>query len=347
MSESIITLIIAAMLIAAGWIAFRPKRGIFWRWQRAQELTARVLQEDALKHIHLCELHGDKPTLKSLAGALNTSTDEIARVLDNLEAHELLQFEGGDFQLTPAGRDYALRIIRAHRLYERYLADETGYDEIDWHERAERFEHVLTPAEADALAARLGNPTHDPHGDPIPTASGHMVYQDRTPLTGLELNKSARIVHMEDEPEVVYAQLVAEGLHVGQEVRLMESSLQRVRFWAGGDEHILAPVVAANIAVEPMSERPQQEEVPGDALSNLQPGQTSRVVRLSHRIRGAERRRLMDLGILPGTEVTHEMSSIAGDPSAYRIRDAVIALRKSQTDLIYVNPLNGGTKEKE
>lgn len=347
MSESLLTIIIAAIVIAAGWIAFRPKRGLFWRWQRAQELTAKVLQEDALKHIHQCELHGDKPSLKSLAGALNTSDDEIARVLNNLEAHELIQFEGSEFQLTPVGRDYALRIIRAHRLYERYLADETGYDETDWHERAERFEHTLTPAEADTLAARLGNPTHDPHGDPIPTANGHMVYQERTSLTSLELNKFARIVHIEDEPEVVYAQLVAEGLHVGQEVQLLESSPQRVRFWAGGDEHVLAPVVAANIAVEKTPEEPQQDEVKGEALSSLQPGQTSQVLRLSHNIRGVERRRLMDLGILPGTEISNEMSSMSGNPSAYRIRDAVIALRKSQADLIYINPLNGENMEEK
>jgi DtxR family Mn-dependent transcriptional regulator len=268
-------------------------------------------------------------------------------VLANLEAHELIQFDGGEFKLTATGRDYALRIIRAHRLYERYLADETGYDETDWHNRAERFEHTLTPAEADALAARLGNPTHDPHGDPIPTASGHVVYQERTSLTSLEPNKPARIVHLEDEPEVVYAQLIAEGLHVGQEVQLMESSPQRVRFWAGEDEHVLAPVVAANIAVEKMPERPQQEEVKGEALSSLQPGQTSQVLRLSHNIRGAERRRLMDLGVLPGTKISHEMSSMAGDPVAYRIRDAVIALRKSQADLIYINPINGEIMEEK
>jgi DtxR family Mn-dependent transcriptional regulator len=340
MPESLLSLIIATVLIAAGWFVFRPERGMFWQWQRAQKMGSKVLQEDALKHIHQCEIHGDKPTLKSLAGALNTSPDEITKILDNLEAHELLQFEGIEFQLTPEGRDYALRIIRAHRLYERYLADETGYEETDWHDRAERFEHTLTTAEADALAARLGNPTHDPHGDPIPTSSGHMVYPERTPLTGIDFNKPARIIHLEDEPEVVYAQLVAEGLHVGQEVRLMESSPQRVRFWAGGDEHILAPVVAANIAVALIPEIPQDDEMSGEPLSNLQPGQKSRVIRLSHRIRGAERRRLMDLGVLPGTEVTNEMSSMAGDPSAYRIRDAVIAFRKSQADLIYIDSQN-------
>jgi DtxR family Mn-dependent transcriptional regulator len=330
-------LIWLVVLSTVVWFIFRPERGMFWRWQHGQLLTAKVLQEDALKQIHHCETHGDKPSINSIAGALKVSPDEVTKVINNLEAHELLQFEGGDIRLTTAGREYALRMIRAHRLYERYLADETGYEETDWHDRAERFEHTLTADAANELAARLGNPTHDPHGDPIPTASGHMVYAERTPLTGMELNKPARIIHLEDEPEAVYAQIVAEGLHVGQVVRLIESSPQRVRFWADGDEHVLAPIVAVNVAVAKMSEAPQQAQVKGEALSSLQPGQSARVVQLSNRIRGAERRRLMDLGLLPGTKITNEMNSMAGDPSAYRIRDAVIALRKSQADFIFIN----------
>lgn len=325
------------LFLVAGWFLFQPERGWFWRWQRAQKLAAKVLQEDALKHIHQCEIHGDKPSVNSIAGALKVSPNEVVKIINNLDVHGLLQFEGDEIILTPAGREYALRMIRAHRLYERYLADETGYEETDWHDRAERFEHTLTTDEANALAARLGNPTHDPHGDPIPTASGQMVYTERIPLIGMELNKPARIVHLEDEPEAVYAQIVAEGLHVGQVVRLIESSPQRVRFWADGDELLLAPIVAANIAVVAMSERPQQAVVKGEALSTLKPGETGRVAQLSHRIRGAERRRLMDLGVLPGTKVTNEMNSASGDPAAYRIRGAVIALRRSQADLILVN----------
>jgi DtxR family Mn-dependent transcriptional regulator len=226
-------------------------------------------------------------------------------------------------------------------LYERYLADETGYQETDWHDRAERFEHTLTVEQTNALAARLGYPTHDPHGDPIPTADGHMVYPERTPLTAMQVDAPARIIHLEDEPEVVYAQIVAEGLAVGQVVRLLETSPQRVRFWAAGDEHVLAPVVAANIAVAPLAEVPPEAETVEATLADLEPGRTGRVTRLSYRIRGAERRRLMDLGVLPGTEITTEMSSMAGDPSAYRIRDAVIALRESQARMIYVEPLDG------
>lgn len=337
MLDPLVSLSITALVLVIGWLIFQPETGWFWEWQRAQKLTTKVLQEDALKHIHQCEIHGDKPSVKSLAGALKINPDDVAKIITHLEAHELLEFEGDNIRLTMAGREYALRMIRAHRLYERYLADETGYEETDWHDRAEQFEHTLTTDEANALAARLGNPTHDPHGDPIPTASGHVVYPERTPLTGLDINKPARIVHLEDEPEAIYAQIVAEGLHVGQVVRLIESSSKRVRFWADGDEHLVAPIVAANIAVEKMSEAPQQVEVKGEPLSTLEPGQTGQVVQLSYRIRGAERRRLMDIGVLPGTKISNEMSSASGDPSAYRIRDAVIALRKSQADLILIS----------
>ncbi|HSM71097.1 MAG TPA: metal-dependent transcriptional regulator [Anaerolineales bacterium] len=337
MPDPFISVAVTLLVLILGWFIFRPEIGWFWEWQRAQKLTARILKEDALKHIHQHEIHGDKPSVNSLAGALKVSPDEVTRIISNLEAHELLVFEGGDIQLTAAGREYALRMIRAHRLYERYLADETSYEETAWHDRAERFEHTLTTDEANALAARLGNPTHDPHGDPIPTASGHMIYPEHILLTNMEIDQPARIVHLEDEPEGIYAQIVSEGLHVGQVVRLLESSSKRVRFWADGDEHIVAPIVAANIAVAKLSEVPQQAETRGEALSSLKPGQSGQVVQLSHRIRGAERRRLMDMGVLPGTKISNEMDSAAGDPSAYRIRDAVIALRKSQADLILID----------
>ena len=337
MLDPLVSVLITSLALVAGWLTFRPETGWFWEWQRGQKLTAKILQEDALKHIHQHEIHGDKPSVNSLAGALKISPDEVTKIITNLEAHELLEFDGGDIQLTTAGREYALRMIRAHRLYERYLADETGYKETDWHDRAEQFEHTMTPDETNELAARLGNPTHDPHGDPIPTASGHMVYPERTLLTNMDINKPARIVHLEDEPEAIYAQIVAEGLHVGQVVRLIESSSKRIRFWADGDEHVLAPIVAANIAVTKMPETAKQTEIKGEALSSLKPGQSGQVVQLSYRIRGAERRRLMDMGVLPGTKISNEMDSASGDPSAYRIRDAVIALRKSQADLIFID----------
>jgi DtxR family Mn-dependent transcriptional regulator len=336
MPDPLISLIIAALITAVGLYFFWPDRGPFWRWQRARDMTERVLSEDALKHIQQCEFHGEHASVKSLAGALNISPNQVTDVIARLEQNGLLQIEGTNFQLTTSGRDYAMRVIRAHRLYERYLAEATGFDESEWHERAERIEHHLTPAEVASLSIQLGNPTHDPHGHPIPTATGEMVYHNGKALPTMEVDRPYRIVEIEDQPEVVYAQLAAEGLHPGMEIHLIENSPQRVRFWADDEEHVLAPIMATNIEVVPMEEEPKKDELPGESLANLRPGEDARVVGLSPRIRGAERRRLMDLGILPGTAIEVEMVSAGGDPIAYRVRGAVIALRKSQADMINV-----------
>ena len=140
MPDPLLSLTIAAVLTAVGLFVFWPERGLYWRWQRTNAMTERVLTEDALKHIQSRETHGGKPTLESLAGVLNVSTNQAADVISNLEAHNLIEMEGTSFKLTTAGHEYALRIIRAHRIYERYLAEETGYDESEWHTKAHQLE---------------------------------------------------------------------------------------------------------------------------------------------------------------------------------------------------------------
>jgi DtxR family Mn-dependent transcriptional regulator len=339
MPDPFIALLTAVVIAAVGLILFWPERGLFQRWQRARWMTERVFTEDALKHIHNYEMRGRHPTVESIAGALNITMDEAADIIAKMEVRKLLFIQDSEFHLTSEGRDHALHIIRAHRLWERYLADETGYLETEWHDQAERFEHTLSPAETNALSARLGHPTHDLHGDPIPTASGELVQPGGRPLTNLAVDTPARIVHLEDEPQAVYAQLVAEGLHVGSTVLVTENSPQRIRFWANGDEHVLAPILAANISVAPLPKEQMVDTGPSERLTDLRPGQKGKVVSISQACRGAERRRLMDLGILPGTLIEAEMRSPTGDPTAYRVRDAVIALRRDQASQIRITRL--------
>ncbi|MCB0196942.1 MAG: FeoA domain-containing protein [Anaerolineae bacterium] len=296
----------------------------------------RILSEDVLKHIYKCEKNNRRPTMESIAGVLQIKQDEASTLVSKMAAHNLLTLQGDEFHLTEAGQDYALQVIRAHRLWERYLADETGFDEAQWHVQAEQHEHHLTPDEVEALAARLGYPTHDPHGDPIPSASGQYVPHGGQPLTALEPGQYARIVHIEDEPPIVYAQLVAEGLYPDTELRLKEISTERVRFLVGDTEHRLAPIVARNISVLPLSPEEVTEQTNTERLSNLKIGETAQVVRLSPACRGPERRRFMDLGILPGTVITAEMVSPSGDPTAYLIRRSLIGLRKEQADQIHI-----------
>ncbi len=334
MIDPLNALIIAAILSAiSGWL-FWPEKGLFWRWQQARQVTRRVLREDALKHIHDCEYHNRRPTVKSLAGSLRITVNEATELLSEMQDHELITFEGDQVKLSPQGRDYALHIIRAHRLWERYLADKTGYPEADWHSKSEHYEHLLTPADAEALADELGHPRYDPHGDPIPTAAGELAAVERLTLPNFPLDQPGRITHLEDEPEAVYAQLVAEGLHPGISIRVVEATPQRIVFWANGDEHILAPIIAANISVDAFPAEEAPEPIPHDHLNNLKPKESARVIGISKAIRGAERRRLMDLGILPGTVITAELRSPAGELTAYQVRGALIGLRDEQAALI-------------
>ncbi len=336
MPEPLIAILLAATITFIAWLLFRPKNGLIPRWRKARQITNRVLLEDALKHIQRCERHGDKPSLQSIAGALDISLNQAAQIAEELQSMELIQIENSAFLLTPAGREYALRIIRAHRLWEEYLAEHTGFDESEWHDQAEEYEHLLSADEARNLAQQLGNPVYDPHGDPIPSSTGDFKHHPGIPLSSMDLETPLRIVHIEDEPAEIYAQLVAEGLSPGMFARITEKTPQRIRFWIGDEEHLLAPIVAANISVVPLPEEKIDLVQPGAPLTTLNPGEKGRVVALSPRLRGADRRRMMDLGILPGTVIDVEMTSPSGDPTAYKVRGALIALREEQAKLIQV-----------
>lgn len=339
MPEPLIALLVALALLVVALGLFHPRLGAVPRWRRARQQSERVRMEDALKHILGCEMSGDRFTANSLAGALQITSDQAADLLLEMDQRGLLYAETDSIRLTPIGRQSALHILRAHRLWERYLADETGIGELEWHGRAELQEHELTPEEAEALAAQLGNPTHDPHGDPIPSAEGEMQPHEGIPLISAEVNEPLQIVHIEDEPQAVFAQLLAEGLYPGMEVRLVERSPHRIRFWAGGDEHTLAPVVAANVSVAPPPE--DLSDSVGRPLSDLAQGERAQVIEISSQCRGMERRRLQDLGFLPGANIQAELTSTGGDPVAYRIRGALIALRKDQADMIRVQAAEG------
>jgi DtxR family Mn-dependent transcriptional regulator len=140
---------------------------------------------------------------------------------------------------------------------------------------------------------------------------------------------------VEDEPDAIYAQLIAEGLYPGMRVRVNESGPQRIAFEADAEEHVLAPILAANLTVRRL---PKDEQMLGPfaRLSSLEIGDNARVVALSPVLRGPERRRMLDLGLIPGTEVVAELRSPGGDPTGYRVRGAVIALRREQADEVRI-----------
>jgi DtxR family Mn-dependent transcriptional regulator len=330
--ESLALLIGALALLA---LVFWPGKGLWWRLTGLLGMRDRVAVEDALKHLYDCEYHGRTATIESLAGALAISANGASRLAAELEKLHLARTVALGLELTQEGRGDALRVIRIHRLWEQYLAERTGFDEREWHGEADRREHTLTPEEVERLASRLGHPRYDPHGDPIPTADGDIAPARGERLAAAHQGQTVAIVHVEDEPEAIYAQLVAQRLTPGLRLRITEVSPERIGFEARGESHVLAPVVAANLTVVPLGEE-RENDLPHERLSQLKPGEEARVLGISRDCRAPQMRRLLDLGLVPGTPVVAEFRSPNGDPTAYRIRGSLIALRREEGEMIRI-----------
>lgn len=330
-------LLVFGVLVLAAAAVLWPHAGILARVRRVQRLSERVRLEDALKHVYMCERRGVHCTLESLAGHLEVSTGRAASLLSHMAHVGLVQLGGEKTHLTDDGRSSALRIVRTHRLWERYLADRTGVPAGEWHAQAERVEHTLSEEEADALESRLGHPRWDPHGDPIPTSSGEIPPVRGIGLATVEAGETVEIVHLEDEPREIYDALLAHGLAPGDVLDVVARSEQTVRVRTAGREWDLDVVAARNVSVRrPPEGRRAREATP--TLLDANPGEAVRVLSIASSCQGAQRRRLLDLGVVRGTVIVPELVSASGDPVAYRIRGALIALRREQASWISVEP---------
>ncbi|MCB0636067.1 MAG: metal-dependent transcriptional regulator [Lewinella sp.] len=326
--------VLAVALLA--WVVW-PRRGLLSLLGRARMNRQRVRLEDTLKFIFDCEYKHQPCGLHSVAGNLNISADKTTHLLDRLRGMGLVEMMDQNIRLTDTGRSYALRVIRVHRIWERYLADETSVGPVDWHGEADHQEHLMTAEAADALAAQMGNPVFDPHGDPIPSARGELPAHRGQPLHKLPEGRVARITHIEDEPSSIYEQLVALGLYPGMRVYVLDVTDGKITFAADGEECVLTSLFAGSITVEPLADAasltvPSKQPL----LSALAVGDEATIAGISPNCRGQQRRRLMDFGIVPGTRVTAVMRSASGDPIGYRIMGTTIAIRKDQADLIFI-----------
>ena len=209
-------------------------------------------------------------------------------------------------------------MIRAHRLWERYLADKEGLALDALHDEAMRREHLSTPDELDALERELGYPRFDPHGDPIPTREGDLPAEQGTSLSQWPAHRIGRIVHVEDEPPSLFAQLALMGLTRGAQVEVDERTPGRVLVWSGRQRLSLTPAAAASISV---IEAPPE----GVPLPEIEVGQSARVLSIGES--PALRERLQAAGVTLGTEMAAVRADPLGDPTIYRVDGKELALR--------------------
>lgn len=323
-------LVLTPVLIVVTWL---PRVGLVARWRRDHARRRRAVIEDALKYLHASELRDAPATPESLAGHLRRRLGVILRLLTEMEARGLTQTTGACLTLTPTGREIAVRVIRAHRLLERYFADELRMPLGAIHAAADAREHSVTVQDAAALDARLGYPTHDPHGDPIPKADGQLAPVHAIALSEQPTGHPAIIRHLEDEPPELFRQILTAGLEPGMRVEVLDASPAQLVIWNGDREHVLSPLAAGNVFVAPLP----APASPPIRLPALEPGGRGRVVAL--RNHGLTRRRLLDLGVTPGAIVERAFTSPFGEPTAYRVRGALIALRAEQAREIEIEPL--------
>ena len=154
--------------------------------------------------------------------------------------------------LTPEGERVALEILRHHRLLETYLAEHLGVPWDRVHEEAEALEHVISEDLEARIAAKLGHPTHDPHGDPIPDTELRIDEGDTRDLEGLAVGDRGRFVRVSDSDAAMLRYLSDRGVCLGDTLEIVErqpfGGPLTVRF--GEHDHVIGGALASAMRVE-------------------------------------------------------------------------------------------------
>ena len=305
------------------------------RWLLPYKHIEKSITEDLLKQLYIITSSRKTTDFRMLSGALKIPEQKKLKIFESMTQKGLIQMSDNYVKLTETGKNYALSIIRIHRIWEKYLSEKTGFDKSLWHDLAETKEHQLSQQEAEDLYEELGRPRFDPHGDPIPTALGEMISETGPSIVGMPEGTVAKIIHIEDEPKSVYRQIIKEKLHIGAHIKITASDDDYVTFESEGQSIKLSTIVASNIQIVLLTKQEVYEE--GKVrLSSLIEGEHATILGISTECRGANRRRLLDLGFIKGTLITLEYKGPNKNPRAYRLRNTLIALRNDQADLILI-----------
>ncbi|HEV2062568.1 MAG TPA: metal-dependent transcriptional regulator [Solirubrobacteraceae bacterium] len=188
--------------------------------------------------------------LAARLGVTPASASAMARKLADLGLADLEPYRG--VRLTPEGERVALEVLRHHRLLELYLAEHLGVPWDRVHEEAEALEHVISEDLEARIAAKLGHPTRDPHGDPIPSVDLAIDEAATASLESLEVGARARFVRVSDSDPAMLRYLDERGIALGAELEVVERQPfgGPLTVVIAGDRQVLGGALARAMRVE-------------------------------------------------------------------------------------------------
>ena len=190
-----------------------------------QSLTISI--QDYLKNIYELTETGEAASTTTLAKRLHISAPSVTGMLQKLATARPALVEYKKHQgvtLTREGKKAALEVIRHHRLLEAWLVQTLGYSWAEVHEEAERLEHVISEEFERRIAAAMGHPLRDPHGELIPTADLKMPLEDSTPLSALRPKQKAKVKYVKHADAELLRHLESLGLVPGAQIEIIDYS---------------------------------------------------------------------------------------------------------------------------
>lgn len=219
----------------------------------AEPLTQSI--QDYLKHIYELTEGGENASTNALSERLNVKPASVTNMIQKLATVQPALVEYQKHQgvtLTKDGKKAALEVIRHHRLLEAWLVQTLGYSWDEVHEEAERLEHVISEDFERRIAAAMGHPLRDPHGELIPTADLKMPLEDSTPLSTLRPNQKAKIQSVRNADADLLRHLENQGLVPGAQIEVIGYSSfdHNLTVKAGTKSNVLGLNITNKIFVE-------------------------------------------------------------------------------------------------
>jgi DtxR family Mn-dependent transcriptional regulator len=213
--------------------------------------------EDYLKAIYEIQAKHAKVATNAIAERLDLSPASVTGMIKKLAKLNLVTHEPYQgVRLTEPGQKIALEVIRHHRLVELYLVEAMGVPWDRVHIEAEKWEHVISEDIEDRIDELLGYPTHDPHGEPIPTREGTIPETPTLRLSEIASGEAATVCRVLEPEAEMLRYLGSRGIYPGVEITVLavEPLEGPLTVRIGDAQHVLGRNVADAITVSTAKE---------------------------------------------------------------------------------------------